>query len=99
MNLPDALRKTLNRVKKTMTTPNDSLYSYTPSKALGIAATVVFSLLTLLHIFKLLQTRTYICNLFIVGGIYAFFPLPDPPFFPENSRYAEMNTHAYLYMH
>jgi hypothetical protein len=45
------------------------LWDYVPSLPLAIAFAILFTLLTLFHIYKLFRTRLWFCIPFVIGGI------------------------------
>ncbi|KAH7389754.1 RTA1 like protein-domain-containing protein [Pyrenochaeta sp. MPI-SDFR-AT-0127] len=50
--------------------PKYVLWPYTPSLAGGIIATVVFFILSGIHIFRLVKNRTWFCIPFVVGALF-----------------------------
>jgi hypothetical protein len=45
------------------------LWDYVPSLPLAIAFAILFTLLTLFHIYKLFRTKLWFCIPFVIGGI------------------------------
>lgn len=59
---------------------------YSPSVPLAIAATVIFTLLTAVHIFRLFRSRTWFCIPLVIGGICACLLAPVANTYPSNNH-------------
>jgi hypothetical protein len=47
------------------------LWDYVPSLPLAISFAILFTLLTILHIYKMFRSKLWFCIPFVIGGICA----------------------------
>ena len=47
-------------------------YEYEPSLAAAVTFVVLFLIISILHIYQLLQTRTWVWVPFVIGGFFEF---------------------------
>lgn len=52
------------------------LYLYTPSLPLAVVAVITFSALTSIHVFRMIQAKTWTGLFFVLGGLGRLAPLP-----------------------
>jgi len=66
---------------------------YTPSLIAAIIVVITFAILTIIHLFKLIRTRTWFCVPLVIGGLCkCFLPMPRPKIVRSSRPLSTNNT-------